>query len=309
MFDGILKNMATDLARKGLIAFAAYLASVGVLPSTGENDFVAACLALLAVAWSWYEKIGQQKVTDALKTVTGRTTIAAATTVANNNPSAMAGVRLLPFIAGALLFGAHYANAADLIPTKAPPSTTTQCTIIQCTGFYAGGGFAGNGTNADILGSGLSGSVFGAGAIPFVDAGWQYWNSKLFIAAEVGVGNQLNMGGLNINNENGVFAYQEIQIGGSLYGLFGAQTAPITVPQTLTADLIAPYVAMGIVERPFGNGWQTGAGAKFTIAPNTFLDIGYRYINYGSATVGVGAGAAAQFNAENLVRLSINYKF
>ena len=61
-----------------------------------------------------------------------------------------------------------------------------------------------------------------------------------------------------------------------------------------------------MAERPFATGWETGAGAKFTFPQTThvLLDIGYRYINYGSAQTG-----AISFNSENLIRVALSYKF
>jgi opacity protein-like surface antigen len=209
----------------------------------------------------------------------------------------------------ALMLLATPAWATDM-PVKVAPvaGVPDPCTTSQCTGWYVGGGFAGNGTNADILGNGISGSVFAAGAIPFVNGGWQYWNGKLFLAAEVGVGDQLNIGGLT-GNETGVLGYQEVQFGGTLSGILGTNSAPVTVPTVLSADLISLYVAMGVIERSFANGWETGAGAKFAIAPHLFLDIGYRYANYGVAAQAISPALTATYNNENLVRISVNYKF
>ena len=201
------------------------------------------------------------------------------------------------------------AQAADL-SVKSPVAASSvlgSCTTTACTGFYAGFGFAGNGTNADIIGSGLTGSVFAGGGIPFIDAGWQLWNGKYFIGAEVGGGYQINTPG-SVNgmqsNETGYDFYQEVQVGGTLSSLFGSASAPVTIPTGLTADLIAPYVAIGADERSFGTGWRTGAGAKFALAPTMILDVGYRYINYGSASVG-----GLNFNAENLVFVKFDVPF
>lgn len=200
------------------------------------------------------------------------------------------------------------ALAADL-PTKAPsllPAVT--CTANSCTAWYLGAGIAGNGTNADILGGGITGSVFAGGGIPFADAGWQMWNGSVMLGAEVGGGYQLNTGsvanGVN-TNETGYDFYQEVQFGGSLSTLFNIPST--TPPSGLTADIMAPYVAFGADERPWGTGWRTGAGIKFAL-PNThaFLDIGYRYINYGSATIGTPLNGITISN-DNLVFVKFNY--
>jgi opacity protein-like surface antigen len=214
----------------------------------------------------------------------------------------LASALLLPFAA----------QAADLPPVYKAPVTSavygSPCTTAYCTGFYAGVQLDGNGTNADILGSGLDGSVFAGGAVLGAQAGWQYWNGTMFFGVEAGIGDQVNAG-TSINsvgsNETGYLAYQELQAGGTLSGLFGGSPA-INVPTALSTDLIALYAAVGVAERPFATGWETGAGAKFTFPQTThvLLDIGYRYINYGTAQTG-----AISFNSENLIRVALSYKF
>jgi len=228
------------------------------------------------------------------------------------NPSAMSSVRSLIFIfgmTGLLCLTLSHAKAADMA-VKAAPVSASACTPQQCIGFYAGAGFGGNGSNADILGSGLSGSVFAGGAVPFAMAGYQYWDGRYLFALEAGIGDQIDLGGVNVGNEAGVYAYQEMQFGGNLSALIAPSQGPVTPPTALIATMMAPYASIGIVERNFANGFSTGAGAKFVLSPNLFLDIGYRYINYGSATVNTGiAGAVAKFNAENLIKVAIGYKF
>lgn len=188
------------------------------------------------------------------------------------------------------------ARAADLA-VKAPPlASSSACLTSFCTGWYVGGGFSGNGTNADIVGNGLDNSVFAAGAIPYVNGGYQYWNGSLFAAFEAGVGDQINIA-TAASNETGVYAYQSIQFGGTISGIFGT-SAPVTPPSGLTADLISLYGEIGIAERQFATGLQTGAGAAFAMSPHILLKIGYRYVDYGTQAAG-----------ENLVYTAINYKF
>lgn len=209
-------------------------------------------------------------------------------------------MRRFAFLAALLVSTAAY--AADL-PAKAAPKAakvTTPCTVLSCPNkFYAGGGLAGIGTNADIIGNGLSGSVFAGGAIPFGDVGWMTWNGTFLLGFEAGVGYQLNtataVNGIN-TNPNGILGYQEIQVGGSLSQLFGAQTPP-ALPSGIAADLMTLYAAFGAQEQSFASGWRTGAGAKFVLPnSNILLDVGYRYVNYGVAQNG-----ALQIPTDNLV--------
>jgi opacity protein-like surface antigen len=195
---------------------------------------------------------------------------------------------------------------AQVIVAKAPVTPSNPCTPTSCTGAYVGGFIAGNGTNADIVGSGLSGSVFAGGGIPGGVVGYQFANGTYFLAGEAGMGWQVNVGG-SVNglatNETGYLAYEGVKVGGQIAGLLGTQ-ASTTIPTALVSRLISPYVIVGAVERPFANGWMTGAGATFDLSNTLFLDIGYKYINYGAATAG-----NLQFNSENLVTVGFNYKF
>ena len=187
------------------------------------------------------------------------------------------------------------AYAGDL-PAKAKPKlvnvvTTVPCTVLSCVNkFYVGGGLAGIGGNADIIGNGISGSVFAGGGIPFGDVGWMTWNGNFLLGIEVGAGWQFNtsnsVNGVNAN-ETGYMAYQEFRVGGSLSSIYGNNAAPVTPPSGLTADIMTPYAAFGVEEHEFATGWRTGAGILFALPnSNIVLDIGYRYTNFGSATAG-----------------------
>lgn len=215
-------------------------------------------------------------------------------------------------LATALLWSGT-AMAADLnpaFPIKAPVVPTTTCAISFCTGFYVGGGLDGNGTSADILGSGLSGSVFGAGAIPSADVGYQYWNGSILLGGEAGIGYAIPMrsavNGVDTNPiQSGVLAYQELQVGGQLSGLLGQGSQPsTTVPTALAPYLIAPYAAVGVAEAQGGNaGMDVGGGLKFAFSPSLLLDLGYRHISLTNVTGPVVT------KDENLIRLRINYVF
>jgi opacity protein-like surface antigen len=214
----------------------------------------------------------------------------------------------LGMLAAGLSLGS-VANAADLapLPVKARVAVKVPCTVFSCVNkFYIGGGMAGNGTNANILGNGIDGSVFAGGGIPFADAGWMTWNGTFMLGAEVGAGYQINVAGGTINgqavNEQGYMAYQEFQLGGSLSGIINPGPAPVTAPTGLTADIMTPYISFGAEEHSFATGWRTGAGIKFVLPnSNLLLDIGYRYTNFGSTTVG-----AANFQALNLVYAKVD---
>ena len=224
---------------------------------------------------------------------------------------------LRPFaLAGGLILVLGIGSGAGAADLPVPPVVfkaavaVPSCTTSLCTGFYVGGGIDGNGTSADILGSGLDGSVFGGGAIPTIDAGYQLWNSanNIFFDIEAGAGYAVpvasTINAVNVNPaQKGWLAYQELQVGGKLSGLLGTSSQPITTPSALLSDLIAPYVALGVAEESGATGLETGAGAKFAITPNGVLDVGYRYIPFNS-TDGV-----TTLKADNLVRIRFNYIF
>lgn len=291
MFDGIIKNMLTDLARAGLVGFAAYL---GLQPNSSTyNEFVAGGLSVFAGVWMWWENRGHQQITDALKNVTNKTTVGAALASPGTGNGGKAIAALSLFVLASLGYGMCGPARAQMA-VKAPPVVATPvCATSFCTGFYAGGGFDGNGTNADIIGSGLDNSVFGAGAVPSLQAGYQYWNGSVFIDGEAGIGYLVPSKGVT---GAGILAYQEMQLGGKLSGLLGT-SAPITVPSALSADLISLYVALGVAEMTGTNGLSSGAGAKFVLGPNALLDLGYRYIPFNNG------------KNDNLVRVRFSYIF
>src|SRR5947209_18566166 len=94
--------------------------------------------------------------------------------------------RTLKILPALLALGTVPAIAADLpVATKAPAYVPT-CTVANCTGFYIGGHIEGEGSNADIIGSGINGSIFAGGAGLGIHAGYQLWNGQFFAAGEVG---------------------------------------------------------------------------------------------------------------------------
>src|SRR5947209_20038042 len=94
--------------------------------------------------------------------------------------------RTLKILPALLALGTVPAIAADLpVATKAPAYVPT-CTVANCTGFYIGGHVEGEGSNADIVGSGINGSIFAGGAGLGLHGGYQLWNGNFFVAGELG---------------------------------------------------------------------------------------------------------------------------
>lgn len=205
------------------------------------------------------------------------------------------------------------AIAADLI-TKAVPALVPSngCTPTSCTGAYVGFGIYGDGTNANIIGNGLDNSVFAGGVIPSINLGYQYAAGNWFFAGELDFAGQFQtqstVNGLS-GNQNGPLFMQIVKVGGNLSSLLGTQS-PITIPPTLSAAVISPYVFIGPAEHGFGlgggfvSGTASGAGVTFDIGKNWFGDLRYTNIQYGASS-----NAAFNFNSQNIIGVSFNYKF
>lgn len=219
----------------------------------------------------------------------------------------VAAIKVMGLVLFAMLVSLP-AMAADLT-TKAAPLTTIfgqPCTPTSCSGFYVGAQIGGAGTNADVIGNGVNGSVFAGGGITAFDVGYQYATGNWFAGAEAAVGYQFQTGatvqGLQ-GNGSGFLAYQIVKAGGNLGALLGS-AAPISISPKLQDALISPYLLTGGVERAFATGWATGAGATFDISPRMFLDVKYMYVSYGPSQKG-----AFQLSNENLLFVGLNYKF
>jgi opacity protein-like surface antigen len=327
MFDGIFKNYLSDVIKAGIIAACAHFGLATDAPLTVQ--LVALSATIVTMIFAWYENGGNQKIIEALKRATQTKTLASAMADTGDvrsipgsvppeetvharrilgmsatgdlappnsaNRGSIAGqIVVLAILGSSIVWGSARAQMA----TKAPPVST--CTTAFCTGPYVGGGLDGNGANADIIGSGLDQSVFGAGAYPTLDGGYQIWNGKWLLAGEAGIGYSIPAsGGVT---SSGWLAYEEMQIGGTLSALFGT-SSPITVPSAISADLIAPYIALGTGQEMSATAFETGAGAKFAIGNNMLLDLGYRYLPFNTNNGGVA------LKADNLIRLRFNYVF
>jgi opacity protein-like surface antigen len=225
-------------------------------------------------------------------------------------------MKMIVLAAAAVSLLAGQAIAADLT-TKAPAAASTACqtatatTPLSCSGWYVGGGLAGSGGNADIIGSGIAGSVFAGGVVPTLDAGYQYASGNWFFGAEFDLqyqlGTTVTVNG-NGSNLNGVRTLEFFKVGGNLASLLGTQT-PITIPPQLAAAVIAPYVGVGPSQWWLGgssavNAVTSGAGVVFDIGPKWFGDLRYTYTNFNGA---VGSDGLALQNDQSL-QITFNYK-
>jgi len=273
----------------------------------------AIALAGVAQTFDWATVIPQDKTWSGIAML-GIGAIIAALRFATNTP---AGKAVALFAAAALLslfLHMSPAIAADNLPVKAAVASSvgngSPCTPTSCTGFYVGGGIGGNGSNLDIIGSGINGSVFAGGVIPDAHVGYIYKQGAWLFGAETGLGYQMNSG-VNVNgvgaNNNGLFSYQVGRAGGDLSGLFGGQ-APISIPPQLANSLISGYGQLGIAEKQMAGFWASGmvsgAGAFIDIGPHAFVNIDYKHVSLNSP-----ANAFVTAKQLDIVTVGFNYKF
>lgn len=219
----------------------------------------------------------------------------------------------------AVLAALSSAFAADL-PVKAPAPSwafignpcqiATATTPLSCTGLYIGAGIAGQGSNADIVGNGINGSVFAGGMVPTVDVGYQYAQGKWIFAAEFdlgyAMGSAATIAGAG-SNMNGLRMTELFKAGGNLQALLGTQT-PITIPPVLANAVIAPYVGVGQTQWQLVNAWANGtvgaAGVLFDIGPYWFGDLRYSYTDFSAAK-----SQGIVINNDQSLLVTVNRKF
>lgn len=232
-------------------------------------------------------------------------------------PPAKAVAMFLVAVILTLFLVGESAKAADnlpaitlpTLPVKASTFTPTSCSPTSCSGLYVGLGITGNGTNADILGSGLSQSVFAAGAMVDGHVGYQLWNGTYLFAVEAGLGNEFQSGPIQING-NTLIGYEGIKLGGALSGILGQSTTTtgttvsgqsagaLPVFSSLANAEIAPYAWLGMIQRNGYNQGTYGAGIEYALAQNWNLDVRYEY-----------APALGTLAALQQVKLGLNFHF
>ena len=143
-----------------------------------------------------------------------------------------------------------------------------------------------------------------------LNGGYQYWDSKVYFGAEVfgdymfqngstGVGTAVNPG----------YMFGEfVDLGMPLSGIFGTTPSiPGTLPASILASTLSPYVKLGAVERPWGTAWATGAGVAFDISQRWFAKLDYIHAVYATITLPDNNGTAKK--TDDIIKFSLNYKF
>lgn len=209
----------------------------------------------------------------------------------------------------ALLAADLTVKAAPAIAFANPCTVATASTPLSCSGFYVGAGLAGAGSNADIVGNGINGSVFAGGITPTLGGGYQYVQNNWVFGAELDMGyavnTNANVNGIG-NSFNGFRITEDFKVGGNLAGILGTQN-PITVPASLANSVLAPYAHVGATQWEVPGAWAagnvSGAGLLFDIGPRTFGDLRYSYTNFNGAKAG-----GVTINNDQSLMVLINYK-
>ena len=196
------------------------------------------------------------------------------------------------------------ALAADNLPVKIPfiPLPAATCSVAGCSGFFLGAEFSGSGTGVNVLNLGslsANGNYMGA------DTGYQFYNGSYWLSAEgeftydVAPPTTLVGGGFT----NKVFAFEGVEIGGTLSGLFNIPA--ITLPGPLAGAV--PTIKIGACQNGAHlSGYCAGAAAHFFIPNSKFtVDVSYLNAQYGTTTIAPGQTA----NVENRGTFGFSYHF
>lgn len=180
------------------------------------------------------------------------------------------------------------AFAADL-PVKAPlfGVSNTPCTPQNCSGWYVGFGVLGDGSNADIVGNGINGSVFSTGGAIKLQGGYQLWNGAWFAAIDGSVGYEFttnsSAGAVAGANSSRFIGTELVKLGYNFFPSSAAAPAlpsqspiPLVVPANLLASS-TPYLTFGGMQRRGISEWVNGVGVQFIPAAGWSVDTKYLY--------------------------------
>jgi hypothetical protein len=218
-------------------------------------------------------------------------------------------IRAIAFACFGVLLSLGSAGAADLklAPKAAAPAS---CTQTSCSGLYLTGGITGIGTNVDVIGQGVNGSLFAGGGIVDIGGGYQLWNGSYFAAIEATIGIEATNRGVAgpAIGPGSLVGLEQVKLGGALAGLLGqaqpAASAPgqapttIPVPAALAQAFMSPYAAIGVMQRGGNNMMVTGVGAEFVLSQGFSADLEYLY-----------QPAMSSEPPSNLIRASLQYHF
>jgi opacity protein-like surface antigen len=98
-----------------------------------------------------------------------------------------------------------------------------------------------------------------------------------------------------------------VDLGMPLSSIFGATpTVPGTLPASILASTLSPYIKLGAIERPWGSAWATGAGVAFDVSARWFGKLDYIHAVYSNTTLADGSTSQ---KTDDIIKFSLNYKF
>lgn len=215
-----------------------------------------------------------------------------------------------------LVLGALWAVpafGADMAVKALAAPVASACVAGSCSGWYAGFGVLGDGTNADIVGNGINGSVFAAGGAIKVQGGYQLWNGSWFAAIDGSVGYEFTTATsatvVDQNRQgNRIIGTELIKVGYNFLNAVppatpSALTAPSQAPTSFLAPasilaMSTPYLTFGGMQRRGVNQWVSGAGVQTIVAAGWSTDVKYLY-----------APAQENIPATSVVMLELNKHF
>ena len=120
---------------------------------------------------------------------------------------------------------------------KAPAYVSTPCTLTSCSGWYAGMGLSGSGTNANIIGNGIQGSVFSAGGDIDIHGGYQLWTGPVLAGLQLNGGYEFSSQGASAPGSH-FLGTALMQLG---YNFFNTSTPTATAPSAATTPGQSPF--------------------------------------------------------------------
>jgi len=193
-------------------------------------------------------------------------------------------------VACALALFSLPALAADLAVKAVPlPVARMSCAAGDCSGWYAGFGILGDGTNVDIIGNGINGSVFAAGGAITLHGGYQLWNGSWFAAIEGSAGYEFTRAASSpgiVETNNGGSKFVGLELVKLGYNFFPSSQSAVVVPSQSPIPLVSPanffaattpYLVFGGMQRRGKNMWVPGAGAETVIAAGWSSSVQYLY--------------------------------
>jgi hypothetical protein len=277
------------VARHALTTLAGWLVSQGIIQSNGTQGFVGACMLVLGVVWSWYQKYGQAAIAaelDRLKT-----------------PRRVAAALLALALAGGTMGDVR---AANLVPAlKAKPVLPSYAS----DGWYFGLGTYGEAAKSSIGG----GDLISAGGSLGAAAGWKRGTPDNWLGVEADAywrnlgGDTTCAGAAPCDIRSRFNGRVRVMYGGSISVLTNlipttAAAFPVLTPPAGAPSNLSPYayavVNFDDVSASLGlanaRAWQfpfgLGVGLRGLIDANTAIDF---FTDYTFAGSGFAIGGAA----------------